>query len=237
MAPVEPAASARSNYFPVALYSSHTLVVVALTTNILRIILRASRTLPPTSSTRIQEPLRRRHVALFSFLSLLSLASVAAFSVAWRVISYQDWANEKKHDIPGSLWSGWYGNAEESVGLTANPTLWKLGDWMADTDLVREANEVGILSPEGFWWMGQRFAGLVGASMFMGVEGKIYILLFLKNIEEVAVRIRYKELGFRKQASWGSAKKCIGAQRRYTKRDSAPRKGDLGNERTLQNRS
>ncbi|KAF2466425.1 uncharacterized protein BDR25DRAFT_237538 [Lindgomyces ingoldianus] len=166
MAPLDPDVTARTNTIPLATFSGQVLLVACLATNILLTIRRAARALPPPSSTRAQEPVRRRNVAVFSVLALLSLASVTTFAVAWRVLSYFDWAEKGNHETPGSLWTGWYGTGDEGV------SRWRLGDWVRDIDLAREADGLAVNSPEGFLYTSQQFVGLVAASIFMGVEGR-----------------------------------------------------------------
>ena len=73
------------------------------------------------------------------------------------------WAQHNNQEIPGSLWSGWYGTGEEEQ--------WHLVDWIADIDLVRVFVAVGIMKPEGFLYTSQYFVGLIASSIFMGAEG------------------------------------------------------------------
>jgi hypothetical protein len=124
---------------------------------------RAAKSQPPSTRTRSQDSARRRHAVTFSIIALLSLLSVGSFAFLWRAISYVRWAGENKHDIPGSLWSGWYGTGAEG--------RWYLADWIADIDLVREFDKVGIMKPEGFLYTSQYFVGLIASSIFMGAEG------------------------------------------------------------------
>ena len=106
------------------------------------------------------------HVALFSTLAFLSLAAVTTFSVAWRVISYFDWAETGQHETPEALWTGWYGTGEEGVGR------WRLGDWTSDVDLFRESDSIALSTPEGFLYTTQHFAATTIAAIFFGVEGR-----------------------------------------------------------------
>ncbi|KAF2735660.1 hypothetical protein EJ04DRAFT_464414 [Polyplosphaeria fusca] len=165
MAPIEPEARDRSNAIPLALFSGQIVLVALLTSHALFTVYRAARTLPPPTSTRNQQPVRRRHVAIFSVLGLLSLASVTTFSVLWRFASYLDWAEKGNHETPGSLWTGSYGTGDEGVGK------WRLGDWASDIDLLRELDGRAVTTPEGFLYASQHFAGLAVAAIFYGVEG------------------------------------------------------------------
>lgn len=166
MAPLDPDITSRSNTIPIALFSGQTLLVAGLTIHILLSIRRAARALPPPTSTRIQQPLRRRNVAIFSALAVLSLASVTTFSVAWRVLSYFEWAEKGNHESPGTLWTGWYGTGNEGVGK------WRVGDWFSDVDLIEEADAIIMGAPEAFLYLYQHFCGIAAASIFFGVEGK-----------------------------------------------------------------
>ena len=165
MAPLDPAATSRPNTLPIAIFGAHALVVAGLTAHIFFAVRRAARSLPPPSSTRSQEPVRRRHVAMFAFLALASLASVTTFAVVWRVVSYFNWAEKSNDQTPGSIWNGWYGTGDEGVGR------WRLGDWISDIDLLREVDLVAVGTPEGFLYTSQHFVALATAAIFIGVEG------------------------------------------------------------------
>ena len=165
MAPVETDAASRSNNTPILLFGGQTLLVAGLTAHVLLTTRRAAKALPPSTRTRAQNDVRRRHARVFSAIALLSLASVTAFSVVWRVISYVHWAELGEHKTPGSLWQGWYGTGDDGVGN------WRLGDWIKDIDLMQESDAVAILKPEGFYYTAQHFTALLASSIFFGVEG------------------------------------------------------------------
>lgn len=165
MAPVETDAALRSNNTPILLFGGQALLVASLTGYVLLTTRRAAKSLPPSARTRSQRDLRRRHARIFSAIALASLASVTAFSVIWRVMSYVHWAELGEHTTPGSLWQGWYGTGDEWVGK------WHLGDWIMDTDLLQESDDLAIRRPEGFFQTAQHFMGLLATSTFMGVEG------------------------------------------------------------------
>lgn len=169
MAPLEPSATAQSNRLAAVLFAGQTLLVTALTGNVLIKARRAARALPPPTQTRAQQDARRRHAILFSVLAGLSLASVTTFAFAWRALSYLDWAETGNHETPGSLWTGWYGTGEEGVGK------WRLGDWLSDTDLFRSSDEVAVAKPEAFLYTSQHFVALVASAIFMGIEGQTCI--------------------------------------------------------------
>lgn len=170
MAPAPPDARSQSNAVPLLRYSAQVAVVAYLTVYIVRNIRRAARSLGPTTGTRAQEPVRRRNVAIFSTLALLSLISVTTFGVAWRVLSYFEWAEHHQHDSPNALWSGWYGTGDEGLGH------WRLGDWWSDIDHPTDTDRVTVASPEGLWYTGQHLVGLATAAMFMGIEGNLKYL-------------------------------------------------------------
>ena len=165
MAPVDTDAATRSNSLPIALFGGQVLLVTGLTAHVLLTARRAAKSLPPSTRTRSQDPVRRRQAFTFLILALLSLASVTTFAFIWRAISYLHWAEKGHHETPGSLWSGWYGTGTEAT--------WHLGDWISDIDLVSEFDAVGIKKPEGFLYTSQYFVGLLATSIFMGAEGEL----------------------------------------------------------------
>jgi hypothetical protein len=166
MAPLDPDAVGRSNTLPLALFSGQVLLIAGLTGNILHTIYRAARSLPPATATRAQQSLRLRNTAIFSTLGLLSLASVTTFAVAWRVLSYFEWAQKGNHEAPGTLWAGWYGTGEEGVGR------WRLGDWWNDVDRIEQSDAEVLAAPESFLYLYQHFCGVTAAAIFFGVEGE-----------------------------------------------------------------
>lgn len=83
-------------------------------------------------------------------------------------------------NTPGSLWNGWYANADEvddglSLGNLLKVESWQLGRWMQDSDLLKETNEAALGTASGFWWTSQNFVGLVVWSVFVGVEGMSFL--------------------------------------------------------------
>lgn len=168
MAPVEPEVLSQPITWPLVLFGAQLLAFGPLTFSIVRTIRRAAKSLPPASSTRAQGPLRHRHALFFATLAAISLVSVSTFGIAWRVLSYLHWAENKNHDIPGSLWSGWYGTGDDGVGY------WRLGDWVQDLGLDGGVDRLGfaIGNAEESAWTGQWFMGLSAAAFFMTVEGE-----------------------------------------------------------------
>ncbi|KAL6705583.1 hypothetical protein ACN47E_006530 [Coniothyrium glycines] len=164
MAPVETGTTNGSNSLPLALFGGQVLLVTVLAAHVLLTARRAAQALPPSTRTRSQDHARRRHAIIFSIIALLSLASVSTFAFLWRFISYARWAEQEHYALPGTLWSGWYG--------TATDAYWRLGDWLADVNLVHEFSSVGINKPEGFLYTSQYFVGLLAGAIFMGAEGR-----------------------------------------------------------------
>jgi hypothetical protein len=164
MAPVEGGAAARNNLFAYAPFGGHIALVVGLTAHVLLVARRAAKSLPPTTSTRSQQPLRRRYAVLFSTLAALSLASVTAFAVIWRAVSYARWADHTGAPTSqNALYAGGYADADERLYL---------GDWILDVNLQKEQDEVAVATQEGFLYTTQHFVGLIASSVFFGVEGK-----------------------------------------------------------------
>lgn len=164
MAPVEDIAVRRDNLLPITLFGGQVLVVSALTARCVYTARQAAKSLPPSTRTRSQDQVRRRHAITFSIIALLSLASVSTFAFIWRFISYARWAEQEHFAMPNTLWSGWYGPGPEAK--------WHLGAWMSDIDLVREFDILGIKKPEGFLYTSQYFVGLIAGAIFMGAEGQ-----------------------------------------------------------------
>jgi hypothetical protein len=166
MAPVEGAAAARNNIFAYAPIGGHIALVVGLTAHVLLVARRAAKSLSPATSTRSQQPLRRRYAVLFSTLAALSLASVTAFAVTWRAESYDRWLKETAtSSSPNAVYLGKYGTSADD--------RWYFGDWMLDIDLQKEWDAVAVSTPEGFIYTTQYFVGLMASSIFFGVEGEI----------------------------------------------------------------
>jgi hypothetical protein len=162
-----PGDTPRGNLLPIVRFAGHGLIVVALSAHLAWTAHKAATHLSRSAYRRSQLTLRARNATAFSVLAFLSLASVSAFAFRWRALSYMNWARLYDHKIPNSLWSGWSGAANDAVGH------WRLGDWLADIDLRREADAISILTPEGFLYTTQHFIGQLVTSVFVGVQGKI----------------------------------------------------------------
>jgi hypothetical protein len=161
-----PGDTPRGNLLPIVRFAGHGLIVAALGTHVAWTAYKAP-THPPLSAYRpSQLLLRGRNATAFSVLAFLSLASVSVFAFRWRALSYMNWARLHDHKMPHSLWSGWSGAANDTVGH------WRLGDWLADVDLRREADAISILTPEGFLYTTQHFIGQLVTAIFVGVEGR-----------------------------------------------------------------
>ncbi|KAF2744019.1 hypothetical protein M011DRAFT_480325 [Sporormia fimetaria CBS 119925] len=166
MAPLDPNVTGRSNVLPLSLFGAQVLGVAGLTTHILHRIYRAAQSLPPSASTRTQRSTRLRNAGIFATLAALSIASVTTFAVAWRALSYFEWAEKGAHESPGTIWTGWYGTGDEGVGR------WRLGDWWKDVDLLADEQAKALASPEAFLYLYQHFFGVTAAAIFFGVEGR-----------------------------------------------------------------
>lgn len=163
MAPVEADAHARNNIFAYVPFGGHVALVVGLTAHILLVARRAAKALPPPTSTRTQQPLRRRNAIVFSTLAAASLASVTTFAVLWRAVSYLNWAHSGSPNAPNALHQGSYGTGADG--------RFYFGDWIRDIDLQKESDHLAIANSEGFLYTFQHFVGLIVSSIFFGVEG------------------------------------------------------------------
>lgn len=166
MAPLDPVATSQSNTYPLALFSTQIIFVAAASAHIIQHIRRAAKSLPTPPSTRNQTSVRNRHTKIFATLATLSLASVSTFAVAFRVLSYFEWADKGQHQSPVGLWTGWYGTGDNGVGR------WRLGDWLSDVDLNQQSEVVTVHSVEGFFYTAQHYAVFIATSIFFGVEGR-----------------------------------------------------------------
>ncbi|KAF2497162.1 hypothetical protein BU16DRAFT_459109 [Lophium mytilinum] len=166
MAPVEPDVRT-SNTLPIAIFSTQIALIASLTVVVLRTIRRAARTLPPPSSTRAQQTSRMRQVAVFATLAVLSLATVTYCTATWRIVSYLTWAQEGRFNIPGGIWTSWYGTGASSD----DAERWYLGSWLQDVGYLKEAEHLGLTVPSGAFWVDQELFGQAVAGLFMGIEG------------------------------------------------------------------
>jgi hypothetical protein len=161
-----PGDTPRGNLLPIVRFAGHSLIVAALSAHLVWTAHKAATHLPRSAYRRSQLTLLGRNATAFSVLAFLSLASVSAFAFRWRALSYMNWASLHDHKIPDTLWSGWSGPVNDAVGH------WRLGDWLADVHLRREADAISILTPEGFLYTTQHFIGQLVTAIFVGVQGK-----------------------------------------------------------------
>src|SRR5262245_27307376 len=122
MAPVEPDVF-NSNLQVLTLFAAHASAIILVISIVARFLAKSSYHFPPVDHTRRRDKQHQRHIALFSALTALSFLMTVYHAVIWRVVSYTSWAHAHKVNAPNTLWSGWYGNAQESAG-------WQLGRWM-----------------------------------------------------------------------------------------------------------
>lgn len=176
MAPID-AEFSNSNLKPLFFFGTHATLIAFLVVTISRFVYRAHRDTPPALHTRSKHHLHRWGIALFTTLTLASLALTAYHALAWRYASYTNWASQSYTEVPNTLWDGWYANIfqkerEETLLGKLGVSGWQLGRWMDDTDLIAETNAESIGSATGFWWTYQNFVGLIIWSVFVGIEGK-----------------------------------------------------------------
>lgn len=166
MAPIE-SDTANSNIWPLFVLGGYLSTVTALTALIIRnVLFQASRSLPPSQTTRHRQSNRRKHVQTFATLSVLSLAVTSYYSYGVLSLSYRVWANERGEALPSGLWGrgGYFGGGDEGVGL-------ELGRWLKDTSFVRDCLEIVAEKSRRFWWNQQMLLGTTVWSVFVGIEG------------------------------------------------------------------
>ncbi|KAL2009055.1 hypothetical protein VTN00DRAFT_7249 [Thermoascus crustaceus] len=142
------------HYRSLPILITYLLIALMLTESIVRRLYRRYRYLKSQSQTEWLT--RRRNVALFTLLAILSLGSTWYYMFSFFAYSYHDWACER-----GVLG----GNGMD---------VRKLELWLRDTKLFKEAWETVSETPQRFWWSGQIFLWTVGWSLFLGVMGRRY---------------------------------------------------------------
>ncbi|KAG9242099.1 hypothetical protein BJ878DRAFT_189105 [Calycina marina] len=165
MAPVDIYTS--TSLVPVLTVIAHVVAVVWLTTLVGRTASRSYLTLPPSSDTRHREPLRKRHVRIFSYLALLSLAAGAFYSYKFGSLSYRIWADERGIDLPSSFFG-------DSVAFRDGEHPGRLHPvrWLNDTTLYQEVLEIVTGKSRYFWWGQQITLSTVSWSNFVAIEGQ-----------------------------------------------------------------
>jgi hypothetical protein len=162
MTPVDPDAS-NSNLQALTLFTAHASAILLVISIVTRFLAKSSYSLPPSHNTHRHDKRHQRHIALFSALTVLSFLMTVYHAVIWRVASYTSWARAHRVNTPNTLWSGWYGSAQEEVG-------WQLGRWMRDVDLRAEADDALFGTSKAVWWTYQELVGIVTWSIFVGID-------------------------------------------------------------------
>ncbi|KAL2688783.1 hypothetical protein IWX47DRAFT_595007 [Phyllosticta citricarpa] len=162
MAPVE-SDVANSNRDPLlAIFSKFFLVDVCLVA-IINHLSKASKTLPPTHTTRARTEQRKKNIARFGYLAAASLLVLLYHSTTALVASYDAWAKDKGEVTPGALWDGWYAGEDD--------WNWQLGRWWQDMRPAREFINVALGTSKGLWWTQQLLIAKQAFAAFVGVEG------------------------------------------------------------------
>ncbi|RDW78424.1 hypothetical protein BP5796_06276 [Coleophoma crateriformis] len=165
MAPVDLEPS--TSVVPALTRGSHILLAAGLTAIAGRSIFRSYLTLPPSSTTRHREPLRRGHVKLFSALALLSGVTAMYYGSTFAWLSYQVWAGERGIELPNSFFgdNGAFRGGE-------HPGRFQLVRWLNDTPLYKDAFEIVAGKARYFWWGQQASLSTLSWSTFLAIEGK-----------------------------------------------------------------
>lgn len=85
---------------PAAIVFGHIFFTAYLSVLVGRTLYRSYLALPPSSSTRLREPLRRGHVQLFAGLSVVSSLAAQYYGVKFSSLSYRVWATERGVELP-----------------------------------------------------------------------------------------------------------------------------------------
>ena len=143
MAPIE-IDTTNSKVEPAVLFAGYLTTSLSLTSVIVRTLQQAFVVLPPSQAT----PSRRKHVQIFSALSMLSLSVVWYYVFAFFTLTYRVWASERGVDmLNGGFWNGaWLTDLE-------------LSRWLRDTPIFTDMWEIALERSSRFWWSQQLFLG------------------------------------------------------------------------------
>ncbi|CZR54521.1 uncharacterized protein PAC_04405 [Phialocephala subalpina] len=164
MAPVE--INTPPSSLPTAIVVSHLAAVGYILFVAGRSIYRSYIALPPSSSTRHREPLRKGHVQTFSILALVSLAFAGYYASRFGSLSYRVWATERGVELPDGLFGG-----KGALRGGEHPGRLHVVRWLSDTPFYRDALEIICEKARHFWWGQQISLGLISWSMYLAVEG------------------------------------------------------------------
>lgn len=157
MAPIEPEFF-NSNVKPIVLLSIYAGVTASLVALIAhRVFHAAHRALPPAMANRVRQGRRRRHILLYTALSLISLGVATYWRVQQVRQSYNVWAYERGYTVPGALW-------------TDDTAKWEFGRWLQDTNFD-DVWEIALEKSRRRWWTSQYFFSITIWSFFVSVEG------------------------------------------------------------------
>ncbi|KAE9379011.1 hypothetical protein N431DRAFT_396960 [Stipitochalara longipes BDJ] len=165
MAPVELHTTA--SYVPTGIVATHIFAVGYISVVVLRTIYRSYIALPPSSATRLREPLRQGYVQAFSLLALVSIAVATYFGVRFGSLSYRVWATERGVELPDGLFGD-----NGAIRGGEHPGRLQIVRWLNDTPLYRDALEIVAEKARYFWWGQQINLAMVSWSAYLAIEGQ-----------------------------------------------------------------
>lgn len=138
-----------SNIRPLSIFTGYMVLAAALTAICLKTT-RSSRS-ALAGTTRVK-------VALFSFLAVVSFGTTWYYMFEFFRWSYIDWATSQSPALGPEVYT-WSGI--------------RLGDWLRQTTLFRQAWVSVLLSPEKAWWSIQIFGFCAILSAMVSVQGML----------------------------------------------------------------
>ena len=150
-----------SNIRPIWILSGYLLLACTLTGSILRLLFKIGK----SSYSRLSWDWRHwKNVVVFASLSAVSLGITWYHMLAFFALSYRTWAYKNDVPLPERLWG--------PAGIVGEGAVTpKLGPWLKETTLFKNAWETVIDGPAKFWWSQQIFLITAVWSVFLGVKG------------------------------------------------------------------
>ncbi|KAF2841814.1 hypothetical protein M501DRAFT_1013202 [Patellaria atrata CBS 101060] len=178
-----------SNVKPITIFSSYMLLAITLTSFIIRRLIQSS----PTSIRPKNDTFK---IILFSILAIISLGTTWFYMLEFFKYSYRLWAERRDIKLPESFQAGLL-----SIGSNDKHSL-RLGSWLKDSKLFKEAWGTALETPLRQWWTQQIFFFAALLSLLMSYEvhishawafvllGQLVAISFASNLFFLAVLVK-----------------------------------------------